>query len=45
VLSCGTGKSHIAQHWTLCSQQGYDVLFTTQTKLLVTARGACDQCL
>ncbi len=32
---CGTGKSHIAQALGHCAvRQGYDVLFTTQTKLL-----------
>jgi|TARA_B100000315_G_scaffold199556_1_gene191440 DNA replication protein DnaC len=32
---CGTGKSHIAQALGHCAvRKGYDVLFTTQTKLL-----------
>jgi DNA replication protein DnaC len=32
---CGTGKSHIAQALGHCAvRHGYDVLFTTQTKLL-----------
>jgi DNA replication protein DnaC len=32
---CGTGKSHIAQAIAHCAvRHGYDVLFTTQTKLL-----------
>ncbi len=32
---CGTGKSHIAQALGHCAvRQGYDVLFTTQSKLL-----------
>jgi DNA replication protein DnaC len=32
---CGTGKSHLAQALGHCAvRQGYDVLFTTQTKLL-----------
>ncbi len=38
---CGTGKSHIAQaigHYAI--RQGYDVLFTTQTKLLSSLSAA-----
>ena len=32
---CGTGKSHLAQAFGHCSvRMGYDVLFTTQTRLL-----------
>ena len=35
VGPCGTGKSHIAQALGHCAvRAGYDVLFTTQTKLL-----------
>lgn len=36
---CGTGKSHLAQALGHCAvRQGYDVLFTTQTQLLGSAR-------
>lgn len=38
---CGTGKSHIAQALGHCAVRlGYDVLFTTQTKLLGTLHAA-----
>ena len=38
---CGTGKSHIAQALGHCAVRlGYDVLFTTQSKLLATLHAA-----
>ncbi len=38
---CGTGKSHIAQALGHCAvRAGYDVLFTTQSKLLGTLHAA-----
>jgi len=38
---CGTGKSHIAQALGhLAVRQGYDVLFTTQTRLLGSLHAA-----
>ncbi len=38
---CGTGKSHIAQALGHCAvRAGYDVLFTTQSKLLAQLHGA-----
>ncbi len=38
---CGTGKSHIAQALGHCAvRAGYDVLFTTQSKLLATLHAA-----
>ena len=38
---CGTGKSHIAQALGHCAvRQGYDVLFTTQSKLLGSLQAA-----
>jgi len=41
VGPCGTGKSHLAQALGHCAvRQGYDVVFTTQTRLLGSLQAA-----